>query len=110
MKIISLKNNLKNIITQAERFTGKNINLPILGNVLIESKGKKCSISATNLEMAMEASFPCKAVQEGVVTVPARILSTVMQTVPEENVTLEEKNNILSINSENSKITINGNQ
>jgi len=109
MKIISLKNNLKNIITQAERFTGKNINLPILGNVLIESKGKKCSISATNLEMAMEASFPCKAVQEGAVTVPARILSTVIQTIPEENVTLEEKNNILSINSENSKITINGN-
>lgn len=109
MKILSTKNNLKNIIIQAERFTGKNINLPILSNIFIEAKNKKCNISATNLEIAIESSFPCKVVKEGVITAPSRILNTVLQTITEENITLEEKNNILTLQSENSKIVINGN-
>ncbi|OHA07576.1 MAG: DNA polymerase III subunit beta [Candidatus Sungbacteria bacterium RIFCSPLOWO2_01_FULL_47_10] len=108
MKIIVPKENIKNILIQAERFTGKNINLPILGNILFETRGKKCFIIATNLELALEASFPCKVIKEGKIAVPSRIITTLLQTVPEENITLEEKGNALLIQSENSKISING--
>ncbi len=108
MKILCTKDNLKNSITQAERYTGKNVTLPILNNILIEARGKRCYITATNLEIALETSFPGKVVREGVITIPSRILSSLLQTIPEEQLELEEKNGILSVQSENYKITING--
>ena len=108
MKINFLKTNLKNLINQAERFTGKNLTLPILSHILFEVNDKKCSVKATNLEMALEASFPCKVIKDGVVTIPSRVFSTIIQNINEENITIEEKNNILYIQTENSKISING--
>lgn len=108
MKILCTRDNLKNVVTQAERFTGKNVTLPILNNILLEAKGRRCSVTATNLEIALEASFSGRVVKDGVITIPARILSSLLQTVPEENIVLEEKNSVLSIQSENYKITVNG--
>lgn len=108
MKIDCLKSNLKNVIIQAERFTGKNLTLPILNYILIEVKNKKCFIRATNLEMALESLLSCRVLKEGSVAIPSKILSAIIQNTHEENMTLEEKNNILNIYTKNSEISING--
>ena len=50
MKFSCIKDNLGKAIAAAERFTGKNITLPVLGNVLLETNGNTLMVTATNLE------------------------------------------------------------
>lgn len=108
MKISCLKENLKNNISIIERFTGKNINLPILNNILINVKDGNLILSATNLEIGAEISSPCKVIKDGSITIPAKVFSQVVQSLDGNKVNIEEKNSILEIKTEDSSVKING--
>lgn len=108
MKISSLKEELKNAITRVERFTGKNLSLPILSTILFEGTGRRCVLVATNLEMGIREFVSCKVSAEGSVSVPARVLLGAIQRVEGDSVVLEEKNNIISLFSDSANFVING--
>ena len=40
MKILCFKKDLKDAVSICERISGKNLNLPILGNILLDAEGK----------------------------------------------------------------------
>lgn len=50
--------------------------LPVLGNVLIRTQGKKVFFSATNLEISISTSVEADIQNEGAITVPAKILTS----------------------------------
>jgi len=52
MKIIILKENLKNGLNIIERTIGKRLTLPILSNVLLKAEKNFLILSSTNLEIA----------------------------------------------------------
>ena len=52
MKLVVLKNNLKEGLSIVEKAAGENSNLPILKNVLIKTFNNKIQLSSTNLEFS----------------------------------------------------------
>lgn len=99
MKIECLKENLIHSISVAERITGKNLNLPVLGYLLLEVKNNTLKIHATNLDLGVEISIPVKTTTPGIVAVPGATLY---------NVILNEYNSntlTLTLNGENLSIS-----
>lgn len=108
MKFSCAKDNLGKAIAAAERFTGKNITLPILGNVLLEASGNTLTVTATNLEYAIQISVGGKGEKPGKATVPAKILNSLLQSIRDERVELEEKQSNLNVHTDTVTARING--
>ena len=108
MKFICLKENLEKALIIAERFTGKNITLPILGNILLETSETALFVTATNLEYAIRIKVAGKIEKVGRVSVPAKIVSSLLQSTRSEKVDLEEKQGSLFIKTDTRDIRING--
>lgn len=108
MKFILLKEHFERAVSIAERFTGKNVTLPVLGNILVEADESSIKISATNLEYAIQISIPGKGIKKGSVCVPAKTLNSLIQSTKEEKITLEEKQGNLVVSTEQREIKING--
>jgi DNA polymerase-3 subunit beta len=63
--------------------------LPILNNVLIEVEGKRCTVSATDLELSIVTSFEASIENEGAITVPAKAILNFAQYNTDTEVLLE---------------------
>jgi len=63
--------------------------LPILGNVLLEVEGKRCTISATDLELSIVTQFEANIENEGVITIPAKAILNFAQYNSDAEVLLE---------------------
>ncbi|MBI2639717.1 MAG: DNA polymerase III subunit beta [Candidatus Sungbacteria bacterium] len=108
MKIICTRNNLRNTFQLVERFTGKSLTLPILGSIFFEADEKKIRCVATNLEVGIEVVMPGKVIRGGSVAIPGRIANTLVQSLDEENVLLEEKDGAITIKTDSSSFTLQG--
>src|SRR3989344_6253307 len=100
MTITILRTALRDALVIAERFVGKQTSLPVVGNVLLKADGQKLKIQAINLETGIEVSLPAKVVKEGMVTIPPRILSSLLQTLTDEKVSLQEKQGTLFLETD----------
>lgn len=63
--------------------------LPILGNVLFEAEGKRCTVSATDLELSIITSFEASIENEGSITIPAKAILNFAQYNADPDVLLE---------------------
>ena len=57
--------------------------LPVLANFLIEAKGKRLSVTGTDMEVELITSVEAQVESEGQVTVPARKLVDIVRMLPE---------------------------
>jgi len=57
--------------------------MPILGNILLEASKDGVKLAATDLELGIEAHLNAKVMEEGAVTLPARILTDIVTNLPE---------------------------
>ncbi len=62
--------------------------LPITSNILIASDGSRLKLAATNLEVTMSCWIDAEIEEEGAITVPARLLTDFVNTLPSEPITL----------------------
>jgi len=108
MKVIILKENLNNGLNIVSRVAGKNLTLPILNNILLTTEGNFLSISSTDLELGIKYWSLGKIERQGGLTVPAKILSSFVNLLPEEKIALEVKNQVLYIDCGNNKTQIKG--
>ncbi|MCX6723488.1 MAG: DNA polymerase III subunit beta [Candidatus Staskawiczbacteria bacterium] len=108
MKVEILKENLKNGLSVVEKIVGKNLSLPILDNVLINTEDSFLSLSATDLETAIKIWILTKIVKKGKVVVPAKFLSNFVSLLPNEKINLEEKKQGLYIECKSFKNQIQG--
>ena len=107
MKTVILKNNLKNGLDGVGRAIGSNLNLPVLGGVLVKTSGSQIQISATNLELAITKNVFGKVVEEGGVVVPYSIFSSTVNNISSERINLEKsKQGNLEIKTDNYSATI----
>lgn len=65
--------------------------LPILGNVLVQAEGKRCTISATDLELSIVSSIEAQVENEGSLTIPAKALLNFVQYNNDPEVLFETK-------------------
>lgn len=75
MKFETSTEQLFTATTIASRFAEKRANLPVLQSVLLVAEGGRLSLRATNLECGVEIIVPAKVTTEGVVAIPAGVLS-----------------------------------
>lgn len=108
MKITCTQENFSKGLTIVARFGDKNINLPILNNVLIQARKEGVVLSGTNLEIAIQTNVRGKIEEEGEFTTNARLLTDFVNSLKKENISvvLEEKN--LHIQGENHQTTVRG--
>jgi DNA polymerase-3 subunit beta len=109
MKLTCTQENFKKAIYSTERVVGKQITLPILENILLETDGGMLKISATNLEIGVFLKIGAKIEEEGKITVPARLLSNFVNNLPSvSTVSLSVVYQTLHIESGSSKAQIKG--
>jgi len=108
MKIIILKENLNNGLNIIERVAGKNLTLPILNNILLTTEKSFLNLSSTDLELGIKYWSLAKIEKEGSITIPAKILTSFINLLPNKKLILEEKNQTLYIECENHKTKIKG--
>lgn len=108
MKLMCTRENLGGALALVIGVAGKNINLPILGNVLIKAEEQKVELIATNLELAIVANLRAKVEVPGSFTVPARTLSDFINLLSDEKVELELKENELEVTCGKSTTKIKG--
>ncbi len=108
MKISCTKENLSRALSLVSGVTGKNVNLPILNNVLLRATEQKVEVAATNLELALVVSLRSKIEEPGAFTVPARTLTDFVSLLPNEKIDLELKENELLVRCGKSSTKIKG--
>lgn len=83
--------------------------LPILQNILIAVEGKRCTLSATNLELSIVTSFEVSIENEGSITVPAKAILNFIQYNQDAEVILETSEGTqLKLHSKRAKAVIAG--
>src|SRR3989344_5653939 len=108
MKLSCLQKNLIQGITQVEKAISRNSTLPILSNILLEIDQGRLKFSATNLELAISSWIGARIEKPGSLTIPARIFSSFVSSLPNKKVDLEIKGASLNIKCENSRASIKG--
>ncbi len=109
MKIECVKDKLKDGVAIAERVAGRNLTLPILGSILLETSNKALIIKSTNLEVGVEIEIPAKIQEVGSITVSATVLNNFLSNLNKEiKVELTTISDNLKITTENTNTLIKG--
>ena len=98
MKVSCLQENFAQALSIVTRAVPSRTTLPITQNVLLTTEQSMLKISATNLEVAMTTWIGAQVGEEGAITVPARLLSEFIGTLPDERVDLETTDQPIGIN------------
>lgn len=108
MQITSLQENLKSGLFFVSHIAGKNVNLPILNNVMIEARDGNIKFITTDLEIGIIATVRGKVTEEGVFTVDSRVVNEYISLLPNKKVEIKKQDLKLKIECENYKTTIKG--
>jgi DNA polymerase-3 subunit beta len=84
-----MQENLTKGLSVVSRAVAARSTLPVLGNILLSTDQARLKLSATNLEVGVNCWIGAKVEQEGATTVPARLLSEFVTSLPPERVDLE---------------------
>ena len=89
MRFTCLQENLSRGLALVGRAVATRTTLPITQNVLIETDQGRLKLSATNLELAVTTWVGGEVQEEGAVTIPARLLTDFINSLPAERVEME---------------------
>lgn len=108
MKLTVTQENLSRALTTVGRVASAKTSLPILGNILLKTDSNRLLLATTNLEIAMTEYVGGKIESEGACTVPARLMSDFISSLPAGNVELKLDGTTLQIISGGYSSKING--
>jgi len=109
MHFISLQENLKRGLSIVGHITSKNINLPILNNILIRVGNGNIDFISTNLEIGITHQVRGKIEDNGEFTVDSKLINDYVNLLSgNEKVKVEEKDGVLKIECGNYKTKIKG--
>ncbi|MBR3172528.1 DNA polymerase III subunit beta [Candidatus Saccharibacteria bacterium] len=109
MKIKVTQEKLSRALNTVSRTAIGKVTLPILNNVLIHVDKKKVSLITTNLDMAVVDFLPVSSSEDGVVTVPAKLLAEFVSNLPKsETIEISTKDTKVTITAGKYSSTING--
>ena len=86
MKLSCLQDNLSKGLSVVSRAVASRSTLPVLSNVLLATDQGRLKIAATNLELAVTCWIGAKVETDGAITIPARILSDFVNSLPPERI------------------------
>ena len=86
MKLSCLQENLNKGLNIVGRAVATRTTLPITNNVLLATDEGRLKLVATNLEMAISCWIGAKIEEEGTITVPARLLTEFISSLPSDKI------------------------
>lgn len=89
MKFLCKTTELLSAVQLASRAIGGQQALPILNNILFQVEGKRCTVSATDLELGAVTTLEASVENEGTLTVPAKAILNFAQYNTDAEVLLE---------------------
>jgi DNA polymerase-3 subunit beta len=107
MTFISLQENLKQGLAIVSRVVSKNINLPILNNILFRINKSNIELVATNLEIGITHQVRGKIDSEGEFTVDSKVITDYINLLPSDKVECEQDGLEIKIKCQNYKTRIN---
>ena len=88
MKASVSQMHLAHSLSMVSRAVNPRSTLPVLANVLVATDEGRLRLSATNLELGISSWIGAKIEEEGSITVPARTFADLINTLPNDTVTL----------------------
>jgi DNA polymerase-3 subunit beta len=98
MKVSCLQENLARGLSLVARAVAARSTLPVLSNVLLATDHGQLRLSATNLELGISCWIGAKVDEEGAITVPARTFVDLVNTLPDDTVSMELVVRTLTLN------------
>src|SRR6266700_3101794 len=83
MQIVCSKAELLKGIQIVQSAVSSKSTLPVLSNILIETKTNQLKLAATDLEVGVRCFIKAEVVKEGALTVPAKTFSDFVKTLPD---------------------------
>lgn len=109
MRFSCLQKEFNHALSIASKSVATNNTLPVLNNVLIKAEGRKIFFTSTNLELATKFWIDAEVVNEGEITVPAKLLSSYVNYLSSEKLDfLVENGDTVKITASQSKTSIKG--
>ena len=108
MKLSCLQENLNKGLGIIGRAVATRTTLPITQNVLISTDQSQLKLSATNLEIAICSWIGAKIESEGSITVPARVFTDFVSSLPSDVISLNLKHHTLELKCGRYEARING--
>jgi DNA polymerase-3 subunit beta len=110
MKITCPQESLARGLAIVNRAVASRTTLPILSNILIETDGARLKLAATNFEIGINCWVEAAIEDPGAITVPARLLSDFVNSLPKEPVAFElnGKGHTLKVSADRYRAEIKG--
>ncbi|QQG47654.1 MAG: DNA polymerase III subunit beta [Candidatus Woesebacteria bacterium] len=100
MKVEILQEDFSGALNLTSRFVSTRAALPVLSNILLEAKKGKLSILATNLEASICKNIGAKILQEGEISVNAKVIFEIIANLSHGSVLIESEKEGVKIFSE----------
>lgn len=97
MILSCLQENLSKGLGVVGRAVATRTTLPITNNVLLTTEGSRLKLSATNLEIAISCWIGAMVEKEGAITVPARLLTEFVNSLPNDKIDIKLIERILEL-------------
>lgn len=88
MRLSCLQENLSKGLSVVGRAVSTRTTLPITNNVLLATDQSRLKLAATNLEIAISCWIGAKVEAEGAITIPARLLTEFVNSLPADRIDL----------------------
>jgi DNA polymerase III subunit beta len=108
MKLICTQENLSQGLNIVSHIASRNLNLPILNNVLLKAEKGELKLITTNLEIGIRLTVRGKIEAEGTFTIQAKLLTDYVNLLPKQNIQIEKDESNLNIKCENYQTQIKG--
>ncbi len=108
MELSVTQENLARALSAVGRVATSKAGLPILSNILLRTEGNRLLVAATNLEIAATYYIGAKVAKQGSITLPARLISEFVSSLPKGTVDLSVKTTHMTISSGNYTSVLNG--
>ena len=110
MQVSCLQQNLSRALAIVGRAVATRSNLPVLQNVKIATEEGMLVLTATNLDIAITTRIGAQVEKEGELTIPARLLSDFVNSLPDDRIEIESVPEPLSVslNCQRFSANING--
>jgi len=86
LRLSCLQENLARGLSVVGRAVASKSTLPVLGNILLATDEGRLKLAATNLEVGITCWVGAKVEEEGSITVPARLLTEFVNSLPPDQV------------------------
>jgi DNA polymerase III subunit beta len=110
MNVSVMQENLARGLGIVSRAVSSRATLPVLANVLLKTENSGLKLTATNLEIGINCWVPGKVESEGEITVPAKLLTDLVSSLPNQKIdlVLSAKDRTLKVSSGGSRSSIKG--